>query len=186
MYFPQEMKISSQHIRTYWVISIFHSFPWIYILFGIWSSGSVTSGQLVRAWGVSPLAKMVARRDSYIGHAKNPFSSPMVPDWRWDQGKEGTCTIEVKMAAGGGTRQKMLLSLAWDKKGLVGRCTHPQHAKVWEVDWSFLRKHWGVSHTLANIAPGEQRNSVHCSWLAGLWLALRRWNHLFFPWPMWP
>ena len=32
---------------------------------------------------------------------------------------------------------KRPVSLAWGKKGLEGRWTHPKHAEFWEVDWSF-------------------------------------------------
>ena len=43
----------------------------------------------------------------------------LVPDWGWDQGKAGTCVIEVRMAAGRGTGPEKPVSLARGKTGLV-------------------------------------------------------------------
>lgn len=68
------------------------------------------------------------------------------------------------MVAGSVAEPKVLASLAREKEGLVERYTHPKHAKVWEADWSLLRKHWGVSHTQANTAPEEQRNLLMVCW----------------------
>ena len=61
---------------------------------------------------------------------------------------------------------KRLVSLAWGKKELVGRWTHPKHEKT-----------PGPSHTQANIAPGEQRNVPLFTWWGTGWC-----NHL----TMWP
>ena len=43
-----------------------------------------------------------------FGYRKKLSYCLLVPDWGWDQGKIGTCTIEVKMAAGEALEQRDL------------------------------------------------------------------------------
>ena len=76
----------------------------------------------------------------YTKHAKSPYPTPPMPDLGWGQRKEGTCAIEVNMAAGGGAGKKPV-SLTWGKNGFIGRWTLLKLAKVWDGDCSFLRKH---------------------------------------------
>ena len=51
---------------------------------------------------------------------------------------------------GGGAGPKRLVSLAWGKKGLVGRGTHPKHQKFGRLIGHF-EKVPGLSHTQTNI-----------------------------------
>ena len=53
-----------------------------------------------------------------------------MPDWVWDQVKEGICAKEVKIAAEEDARPKRPASLARGKKGLVAGWTHPKHMKL--------------------------------------------------------
>ena len=68
-----------------------------------------------------------------------------VPDWGWCQGKADTCTIEVKTVAGESTSSKRPISLAWKKKGLIGKWTHPKCEKA-----------PSQSHIKAYMVPREQ------------------------------
>ena len=55
-----------------------------------------------------------------IGHGEKPSYPLPVLDWGWNQGKAGTCAIEVKMAAGGGAGPKRPISLAWERMDWLG------------------------------------------------------------------
>ena len=51
-----------------------------------------------------------------------------------------------------------------DHRGLsvyLGNVTHPNTVKIWETDWSFLRKHLvRPKPKLLVLTPGEQRSSL--------------------------
>ena len=64
------------------------------------------------------IALSMRKVSELIGRVGKPSYPLLVPDWGWDQGKAGTCTIEVKMAAGGGSVSKKPASLARGNRGI--------------------------------------------------------------------
>ena len=65
-----------------------------------------------------------ARLARQLGEGKPSYPLP-VPNWGWDQGKASTCTIDVRMVAGGGAISKKPVSLAGGKEGIGWRMDPP-------------------------------------------------------------
>ena len=74
-----------------------------------------------------------------IGQGEKPSYPLPVLDWGRNQGKAGTCAIEVKMAAGGGAGPKRPISLAWERMDWLGGGGDglSQNMEVWEVSFPF-------------------------------------------------
>lgn len=53
-----------------------------------------------------------------MGEGKPSYPLP-APRWGWDPGKAGTCTMDDRMAAGGGAVSKKPVSLVGGKEGVV-------------------------------------------------------------------
>ena len=82
---------------------------------------------------------------------------------------------------GGGTGPERPVSLAWGKKGLVGRGTHLKCESGKLI--GHFEKAPGPSYTQANIIPGEQRVFLSHSLSLAPWLVTcTQWTCLFFPW----
>lgn len=59
------------------------------------------------------------RKASKLIGYRGELSYPLpVFHWERDQGKAGTCALEVRMVAGGGAKPKKPTSLTWGKEGI--------------------------------------------------------------------
>ena len=132
-------------------------------------NSNVTCGPSVELESLLSLAKMVAAGGSYTEHRKALPPPFPVPDWRWDQGKAGTCIIKVRMVWG----------RCWTKE--VCQTSLQKEGSGWDVDplkshkslggWLvILEKHWSIPHQKLILTQGnKETSSLSCGLMLRTW-----------------
>lgn len=110
---------------------------------------------------ISSLARQEAIASHFGGIKTPPSLSPPIPDWRWEQGKVGICTVEVKMVQGEKLDHKGLSVQPGERRDWWGGGPTQSMTKLGKSIGHFKA---GPSPSLiqVNIIPGKQKVSLNC------------------------